>query len=109
MGDDFESHERLLRTFSCYVGEGLHISQVRPDRVTAFLAGSGPVTRYWLPKHKVLRGFYRYAFSRGYFWASPLPTAVPKQPERFRPHIHAMDELSRLPDGTASYSNALSN
>jgi integrase/recombinase XerD len=103
LGEDFEGHKKLLRTFSRAVGEGLHIGHVRPDQVAAFLAGRGPVTRYWHRKYTVLRGLFRYAFRRGYLSAALLPTTVPKQPERFRPHIYSLEELRRLLDGTASY------
>ena len=103
LGQDFESHERRLRTFSRFVGESVDIRSVRPRKVAAFLAGSGPITRYWHVKYGALRGFFSYAVTRGYLSVSPLPATVPKQPARFVPHIYSMDELRRLLDGTASY------
>ena len=103
LGEDFESHERRLRTFSRFVGESLDIRSVKADHVAAFLAGHGPITRNWHTKYGALRGFFRYAVTRGYLFTSPLPATVPKQPARFVPHIYSMDELRRLLDGTASY------
>jgi site-specific recombinase XerD len=103
LGQDFESNEWRLRTFSRFVGESVDIRSVKPRQVAAFLAGRGPITRYWHVKYGALRGFFTYAVTRGYLSASPLPATVPKQPARFVPHIYSMDELRRLLDGTASY------
>lgn len=102
LGEDFESDARLLQSFSSIVGEA-DITDVQADRVKAFLDGRRPLTRYWHRKHAVLRGFYRYAMSRGYVSATPLPAIVPKQPERFVPYIYSHEELQRLLDGTVSY------
>ena len=85
------------------MGEGADIRSVKPRQVAAYLAGRGPITRYWHVKYGALRGFFSYAVTRGYLSASPLPATVPKQPARFVPHIYSTDELRRLLDGTASY------
>lgn len=105
LGVNFENDAKLLQMFSRAVGETLDISSVQADRVKAFLDGCGPITRYWHRKLTFLRGFYRYAISRGYVAEAPLPTMVPKQPERFVPHIYSREELQRLLDGTANYQN----
>ena len=85
------------------MGENADIDSVKPRQVAAFLAGRGPITRYWHAKYGALRGFFSYAVTRGYLSVSPLPATVPKQPARFVPHIYSSDELRRLLDGTASY------
>ena len=103
LGQDFESNEWRLRAFSRFVGESADIRSVKPRQVAAFLAGRGPITRYWHVKYGALRGFFSYAVTRGYLSASPLPATVPKQPARFVPHIYSTDELRRLLNGTASY------
>lgn len=103
LGQDFESDEKRLRTFSRFVGERADIRSVKPPRVTAFLAGRGPLTRYWHLKYGTLRGFFSYAVTRGYLSTSPLPATVPKPPARFVPYIYSQEELRRLLDGTASY------
>jgi integrase/recombinase XerD len=103
LGQDFESTERRLRTFSRFMGEGTDIRALKAQQVAAFLAGHGPVTRNWHAKYGALRGFFSYAVTRGYLSAAPLPTTIPKQPARFVPHIYSMDELRRLLNGTASY------
>jgi hypothetical protein len=96
LGAKFEGNETTLRTFSRVVGECRYVGNVKPGEVEAFLNGRGPVTRRWPTKYIVLRGFFRYAVSRGYLSASPLPTTVPKLPERFKPYIYSREELRRL-------------
>jgi len=66
LGAKFEGNETVLRTFSRVVGEGRHVGNVKPREVAAYLNGRGPVTRDWHKKYIVLRGFFRYALSRGY-------------------------------------------
>ena len=102
LGAKFEANEAVLHTFSRVVGEGRNIRNVKPHEVAAFLDGRGVVTRYWQRKYIVLRGFFRYAMSRGYLSASPLPATVPKLPERFKPYIYSREDLRRLLDSTAS-------
>lgn len=101
LGAKFEGNETVLHTFCRVVGEGRHVGKVRPHEVASFLDGCGPVTRHWHRKYIVLRAFFRYALSRGYLSASPLPTTVPKVPERFKPYIYSREELRRLLDSTA--------
>ena len=103
LGESFENDGRILQSFSRMIGETAEISDVQAERVKAFLDGRGPITRYWYRKHTALRGFYRFAMSRGYVAAAPLPTIIPKHPERFVPYIYSREELRRLLDGTTSY------
>ena len=98
LGAKFEGNEAVLHTFTRVVGEGRHVGKVKPREVAAFLSGRGPVTRHWHRKYIVLRGFFRYAVSRGYLSVSPLPNTVPKLPERFKPYIYSREELRRLLD-----------
>jgi site-specific recombinase XerD len=103
MGEHFASAESVLNTFSRQMGPEIDVEDIHADRVTAFLAGTGPVTRYWHRKHGVLRGLYHYAISRGVVTESPLPTIVPKLPPRFVPYVYTRDELHRLVHATTSY------
>jgi site-specific recombinase XerD len=64
--------------------------------VAAFLRGDGPITSAWHIRHTALRGFYRYAITRGYVTASPLPITMPKRPPAFVPYSYSLDELRRL-------------
>lgn len=101
MGEDFESAESLLNTFCRRMGMEIGVGEVRAERVQAFLDGTGPVNRYSRRKYDTLRGLYRYATSRGFVDHVPLPTTVPKMPERFLPYIYNQDELQRLINPTA--------
>jgi site-specific recombinase XerD len=103
MGESFESPESLLKTFCRRMGAEIDLRDVRAKRVQAFLAGTGPVTRYWHCKYDTLRGLYRYATSRGFLADAPLPAAVPKLPERFVPYIYTRHEMRRLLNSTASF------
>jgi integrase/recombinase XerD len=99
MGMRFHTEDRTLRSFCRAMGE-VSVAEIAPDRVQAYIAGSGPVTRFWHRKHEVLRGFYRFAMARGYAASSPLPKIIPKPPH-FVPHIFSHEELQRLLDATA--------
>jgi len=79
-----------------FMGAGVDIADVRTDHVQAFLVGSGPLTATWHIKYSILRSFYRYAISRGYVTASPLPAEVPQPPSAFVPYIYSQEELRRL-------------
>jgi integrase/recombinase XerD len=96
MGADFESAESLLNTFCRRMGVEIEVGDIRAEQVEVFLAGTGPVNRYWRRKYDTLRGLYRYATSRGFVDHVPLPVTVPKMPERFVPYIYDADELQRL-------------
>jgi len=102
LGAKFEANESVLHTFARVVGGGRHVRLVKRREVAAFLNGRGPVTRHWHRKYIVLRSFFRYAVSRGYLSASPLPTTIPKLPERYKPYIYSREELRRLFDRTTA-------
>jgi site-specific recombinase XerD len=99
MGMRFHTEARTLRSFCRAMGD-ITVAEVAADRVQAYIAGTGPVTRFWHRKNEVLRGFYRWAMARGYAVGSPLPKIVPKPPH-FVPHIYSQDELQQLLDATA--------
>src|SRR6478752_3477889 len=99
MGMRFHTEARTLKSFCRTMGD-IALADVGADHVYAYIAGVGPVTRFWHRKYEVLRGFYRYAIARGYVHGSPLPTIVPKPPE-FVPHIFSHEELQRLLDASA--------
>src|SRR3546814_20844511 len=81
------------------------IDDVRPDAVVAFLQGAGPVTATWRLKYNVLSGLYRFAISRGYCEACPLPRSMPKLPPSQTPYLSSVDELRRLVAAPPSLSN----
>ena len=101
MGMRFHTEARTLQSFCRAMGE-ISVAEIAPDRVQTYIAGAGPVTRFWRRKHEVLHGFYRFAITRGYAASSPLPKIVPKPPH-FVPHIFSHEEMQRLLDATAGW------
>src|SRR5271165_5545781 len=76
MGMRFCTEARTLKAFCRAMGD-IDITEVQRDRVVVYLAGKGPVTRFWQRKHEVLVGFYRFVIARGYALQVPLPHRVP--------------------------------
>ena len=107
LGMRFNTEERALKSFSCYV-KHIALPQITPAQVRAFLDGTGPVTSFWHRKYEALHGFYRYALVRGYVEALPLPRIVPKAPPPFVPHIFTREELRRLLGATQLLQNSRS-
>lgn len=99
LGMRFATEQRTLKAFCRAMGD-IAIADVQAAPVLAFIAGTGPVTRFWHRKHEVLLGFYRFAITRGYCAVSPLPALVPKQPPAFVPYIYSREELRRLLEAT---------
>jgi len=102
MGSRFRTEATILKAFCKAVGD-VAITDVAPQQVERYLAGSGPVTRYWHRKYEALSGFYRFALGRGYVALSPLPKTVPKRPSPFRPYIFPEAELRRLFEAASEY------
>jgi integrase len=105
LGCRFHTEATILKAFCNAFGE-VAIVDVEPHRVTSYLAGNGPVTRYWHRKYEALSGFYRFALGRGYVLHSPLPTTVPKRPQAFRPYIYSQEELRDLLKAASEYETA---
>lgn len=103
LGTRFQTNATILRAFGRAIGTQADVTGVRAKQVAVFLAGAGPVTSNWHIKYSALRGFYRYAISRGYTADMPLPTVLPKRPPPFVPYIYSREELRRLLDATGSY------
>ncbi len=71
LGAHFENAEGRLNSFCRCMGEEINVTDVQAERVNAFLAGTGPVTRSWQDRYGLLNGLYRYAISRGLVVTSP--------------------------------------
>ena len=99
MGMRFHTEARTLKSFCRIMGD-IAMAEITADHVHAYIAGAGPITRFWHRKYEVLRGFYRFATARGHVGRSPLPEIIPKAPE-FIPHIFSHEELQRLLDASA--------
>jgi integrase/recombinase XerD len=101
MGMRFHTEARTLQSFSRASGD-VTIQEITANQLLAFLAGTGPVTRYWERKHSVLSGLYRFAVARGHVDHSPLPRTVPRPQQAFVPYIYSREELRRLLDAVAA-------
>jgi integrase len=105
MGMRFGTEARTLKAFCRAMGE-VTLGDIQAERVKAFLAGRGPVTRFWQRKQEVLVGFYRFALARGYALQVPLPRRVPKVAQAFVPYIYSPEEVQRLLDAVAPSDTA---
>ena len=95
LGMQCQTMARILRAFCKALGD-VNVDEVSEEAANGFIYGKGPVTSNLHGKFHVLRGFYRYLLSRGYITRSPLPTQIPKEPERLIPYIYAREELQRV-------------
>jgi site-specific recombinase XerD len=103
LGERCVTNERILRAFGRAGGPGTPVGDIRADAVAAFLNGTGPVTSAWHIKYHALKGFFRFARSRGHIATDLLPPTRPKRPPRFVPHIYSREELRRLLLATETY------
>jgi hypothetical protein len=109
MGMRFCTEARTLKAFCRAMGD-IAMTEVQRDRVDAYLAGKGPVTRFWQRKDEVLVSFYRFAITRGYALDGPLALRrVPKPAKVFVPHIYSHEELRRLLKAAAACDNPRSS
>ena len=107
-GAKFKSPGEILHLFVKSVDSKTTCGAVTNPQVCAFLVGKGPLTRSRANKYAALAGFYRYAISRGFATASPLPDNEPKRPESAPPYIFSRHEIRRLFDAIdCSHSKAL--
>jgi integrase/recombinase XerD len=102
LGERFETNGRQLKAFCRFMGADTTIADVSSDKVSIFLAGRGRLTASWHVRYNALRGFYRYAVSRGLVATSPLPDVIPKRPPAFQPYIYSQAEMKRLLDSIES-------
>ena len=96
LGSAFIRDAEMLRAFCRTRGPRANVADIHVRHVDAFLGKARPVTKTWFNKLSCLRGFFRYAVSRGYVTAAPLPTVMPKRPPLFVPYIYTREELCRL-------------
>ena len=99
LGLRFDTDADILGAFCRRVGDEPLIA-VTADQVRTFLDGGAPVSSYWERKHTALAGLYRFARSRGYGSASPLPSRRPQLPPPLVPYIYTQAEIRRLLEAT---------
>ncbi|RWM06671.1 MAG: integrase [Mesorhizobium sp.] len=102
-GARFITSARTLYQFCRSFPEHACCDAVTESEVRRFLAGTGPLTRWRANKYGALAGFYRYAISRGYAVASPLPAAdeEPREPQSAPSYIYSREDLLRLFGGVS--------
>lgn len=105
MGCRFHAESVILKAFCKAVGD-VPLPEVDAERVRAYIAGNGEVTRFWHRKHEALLGFYRFAIGRGYTQSLPLPKKLPSPSRVFTPYIYSPAELCRLVRATEQHLNS---
>ena len=101
LGMRFDSEAATLASFCHRVDGNIDVESVTVEQVQDFLSGNRPLTNHWRKRRSVLDCLFRFALSRGYVRASPLPRYSPKLPPPLTPYIYSQEELKRLLD-TAS-------
>jgi integrase/recombinase XerD len=96
LGEKCMTIESILRAFGRAVGPQAPVAHIEAQTVSAFLDSRGPVTSGWFGKYRALKGFFRFAISRGHLTEAPLPKALPKPPPPFVPYVYTRDEIRRL-------------
>jgi integrase/recombinase XerD len=103
LGEKCQTNAVVLRAFCQSVGPQTPMARIPADAVSAFLAGAGPVTSAWHVRYRALKGFFRFAVSRGHLSKAPLPRILPQRPPHFVPYIYSREELRRLLDAIPSH------
>ena len=103
-GVQIRSGARALRQFARETGDR-PLPEVTAPAVAAFLRGHGALSAAWTTRFALLAGLYRFAMTRGYVTASPLPEFKPKLPPPLTPYVYSLGELQRLLDATTAVSS----
>jgi integrase/recombinase XerD len=88
--------ERFLLSAFCRTAGDIDIRRVSPAKAWSFICPQGQQTRASEKKYYALRGFYKFAMTRGYVSRSPLPTRITSLPQVVVPYIYSREELARL-------------
>ncbi|SIT51369.1 Integrase/recombinase [Paraburkholderia piptadeniae] len=98
LGMRFNSEAATLASFCHRVDGNINVESVTVEQVQDFLTGNRPLTNHWRKRRSVLDCLFRFALSRGYVKASPLPRYSPRLPPPLTPYIYSQQELKRLLD-----------
>jgi integrase/recombinase XerD len=98
LGEKCQTIESILRAFCRAAGPQAPVAHIGAAAVSAFLDGRGLVTSGWFGRYSALKGFFRFAISRGHLTEAPLPKALPKPPPPFVPYVYTRGEIRRLLD-----------
>jgi site-specific recombinase XerD len=96
LGERCQTKQSILQAFSRTIGPRTRVQQIRRHDVSAFLAGTGPLTPAWHCRYFIVKGLFEFAVSRGYLRKAPLPTHVPKRPPALVPYVYSRAEIRRL-------------
>ena len=102
LGMRFNSEAETLASFCHQLDGDIDVVSVTVEQVQDFLTGNRPLTNHWGKRRSVLDCLFRFALSRGYATASPLPRYSPKLPPPLTPYIYSQEELKRLLDVTSA-------
>jgi site-specific recombinase XerD len=102
LGMHFNSEAQTLASFCHRLDGNTDVESVTVEQVQDFLTGNRPLTNHWGKRKSVLDCLFRFALSRGYVTASPLPRNSPKLPPPLPPYIYSKEELKRLLDVTSA-------
>lgn len=106
LGMRFDSEAATLAAFCRRLDGNIDVISVTVEQVQDFLTGNRPLTNHWSKRKSVLDCFFRFALSRGYTSASPLPRNCPKLPPPLTPYIYSQEELKRLLDAAPQACNS---
>ncbi len=98
-GLSFITDATILKAFCMYSGN-ISLQSISKELVERYLNGQHPISSFRTRKHTVLAGLFRFAMSRGYMNASPLPTRKPLLPSPLIPYIYSHAELKSLLNAT---------
>jgi integrase/recombinase XerD len=103
LGERCNRTEYALRAFCRAIGPATAIRRIRSKAVAQFVVGNGSAARTCHFRYTALKGFFKFAVSRGYVDKAPLPTVLPKYGSSFVPYIYSRAEIRRLLDAIPSY------
>jgi len=96
LGMRFISEEAILCAFCRFVGK-MPLRDILPSMITRFVNREGTSDRTMAKKHSALKGFFRYALTRGHLAASPVPSFErTRRGSPFTPYIYSEAELKRI-------------
>lgn len=95
LGMTYHSSTLILRAFSKALGD-INVDEASDASVNSFIRGTGRVTSTLHGKVSALRVFYGYLLARELVTRSPVPTVIPKRPERQAPYIYSRQQLQQL-------------
>jgi len=104
LGEKCITGNAVLRSFCHSIGSQISVRQITVKKVTAFVAGKGPVTRAWHVRYAALKGFFQFAVGHGHLHRIPLPMTLPKRPPTVVPYVYSRAELWRLLNAISSFN-----